>query len=195
MPSLTRMNFKFVLAGVIDTPSQLGSHSSRSQFGEDICNLLMCRKVLHEYDFPLHLISEIRMFHLIVFRSIRKHWVLKELLLTTFRHHHKIHLMVKQICQKLLNPHYFAHLMLIYSASMVLNAIEFCFLLHQETMANFKVEHQPDVFFQFTVLSSQSESTYPTKSSSYWSHISGHIQLCLVYTCLLSSSESVLVDS
>jgi hypothetical protein len=39
----------------------------------------MCRKVLHVYDFPLHHISDIRIFHLIVFRSIRKHWVLKDL--------------------------------------------------------------------------------------------------------------------
>ena len=39
----------------------------------------MCRKVLHVYDFPLHHISDIKIFHLIMFRSIRKHWVLKEI--------------------------------------------------------------------------------------------------------------------
>ena len=39
----------------------------------------MCRKVLYVYDFPLHHISNIRIFHLIMFRSIRKHWVLKDL--------------------------------------------------------------------------------------------------------------------
>jgi hypothetical protein len=42
-------------------------------------NVLMCRNVLHVYDFPLHNISDIRTFHLIVFSSIRKHWVLKEI--------------------------------------------------------------------------------------------------------------------
>ena len=55
----------------------------------------MCRKVLHVYDFPLHHIYEIRILHLIVFRSIRKHWVLKELLLSAFGHYHRIHLVVK----------------------------------------------------------------------------------------------------
>jgi hypothetical protein len=45
----------------------------------------------------------------------------------------------------------------IYSAFVVLKAIEFCFLLHQETMANFTVENQPDVLFQSTVLSAKSE--------------------------------------
>ena len=57
--------------------------------------MFMCRKVLHVYNFPLHHISEIRIFNLIVFQSIRKHLVLKELLVTAFGHHHGIHLMVK----------------------------------------------------------------------------------------------------
>jgi hypothetical protein len=65
-------------------------------------------------------------------------------------------------------------------------------------MENFMIEHHPDVLFWFTVLSAQSESTYPANSSSYWRHISVHIQLCLVYVSihvLLLSSESVSVDS
>jgi hypothetical protein len=65
-------------------------------------------------------------------------------------------------------------------------------------MENFTIEHQSDVLFRFTVLSAQSESTYPANSSLYWRHILGHIQLCLVYISihvLLLSSESVSVDS
>jgi hypothetical protein len=65
-------------------------------------------------------------------------------------------------------------------------------------MANFMVEHQLDVFFWSTVLSAQSESAYLANSVSHWRHISGHIQLCLVYISihvLMLSSESVLVDS
>jgi hypothetical protein len=69
----------FFMDGVINTPSQLGRNSSQSYFGEDVCNLLMCRKVLHMYDFPLHNISHIRIFHLIMFRSIKKHQVLKDI--------------------------------------------------------------------------------------------------------------------
>jgi hypothetical protein len=69
----------------------------------------------------------------------------------------------------------------IFSASMVLKAIEFCFFLHQEPMATFIVEQQSDVLFQSTVLFAQSESAYLASSSSHWRHISGHIQLCLVY--------------
>ena len=49
------------------------------QFGEDICNLLMGRKVLQVYCFPLHHVSDIVIFYLDVFRSIMKHRVLKEL--------------------------------------------------------------------------------------------------------------------
>jgi hypothetical protein len=65
-------------------------------------------------------------------------------------------------------------------------------------MENFTIEHQPDVLLRFIVPSAQSESSYPANSSSYRRHISGHIQLCLVYISihvLLLSSESVSVDS
>jgi hypothetical protein len=34
------------------------------RFGEDICNLLVCRKVLHMYFFPLHHISDVMVFDL-----------------------------------------------------------------------------------------------------------------------------------
>jgi hypothetical protein len=57
-PSLARKYSNFVLVVVINTPSQLERYSSPSQFGEDVCNLLMCRKVLHVYCFPLHHVSE-----------------------------------------------------------------------------------------------------------------------------------------
>jgi hypothetical protein len=65
-------------------------------------------------------------------------------------------------------------------------------------MENFKVEHQLDIFFWSTIISTQSELVYPGNSVSHWRHISGHIQLCLVYISihvLLLSSEFVLVDS
>jgi hypothetical protein len=70
-PSLAREYSNFVLVVVINTPSQLERYSPPSQFltevlelrigkqfGEDVCNLLMCRKVLHVYCFPLHHVSE-----------------------------------------------------------------------------------------------------------------------------------------
>jgi hypothetical protein len=57
-PSLSRKYSNFVLVVVINTPSQLENYSSPSQFGEDVCNLLMCRKVQHVYFFPLHHVSE-----------------------------------------------------------------------------------------------------------------------------------------
>ena len=57
-PSLAWKYSNFVLAVVINISSQLERYSSPSQFGEDVCNLLMCRKVLHVYCFPLHHVSE-----------------------------------------------------------------------------------------------------------------------------------------
>jgi hypothetical protein len=57
-PSITQKYSNFVLAVVINTPSQLERYSSPNQFGEDVCNMLMCRKVLHVYFFPLHHVSE-----------------------------------------------------------------------------------------------------------------------------------------
>jgi hypothetical protein len=63
----------FVLDVVINTSSQLGRHYSPTQFGEDVYNLLMCRKVQHMYCFPLHDVSDIVMFYLNIFRTIMKH--------------------------------------------------------------------------------------------------------------------------
>ena len=89
----------------------------------------MCRKVLHVYDFPLHHISDIRIFHLIVFRSIRKHWVLKELYtqlwLSSYNPSHD-QVNLSEACEAIL----LRTLDAIYSASVVLKATEFCFLLH-----------------------------------------------------------------
>ena len=66
-------------------------------FGEDIYNLLMCRKVLHVYCFPLHHVSDIMIFYLNVFRSIVKHRVLRELhtTLVIMTNSGRIHLMIK----------------------------------------------------------------------------------------------------
>ena len=49
------------------------------RFGEDICNLLMCRNILHVFFFHLHHVSDIMIFYLNVFRYIMEHRVLKEL--------------------------------------------------------------------------------------------------------------------
>jgi hypothetical protein len=48
-----------------------------------------------------------------------------------------------------------------YSASVVLKAIEPCFLLHQETMADPKVKKKPKVLFLSTALPAQFASAYP----------------------------------
>jgi hypothetical protein len=71
-PSLAWKYSKFVFVIVINTPSQLERYSPPiqfltevlelpigKQFDEDICNLLMCRKVLHMYCFPMHHVSDI----------------------------------------------------------------------------------------------------------------------------------------
>jgi hypothetical protein len=49
------------------------------QFSEDIYNILMCRKVIPMYCFPLHHVFDIMIFYLNVFQSIMKHRVLKEI--------------------------------------------------------------------------------------------------------------------
>jgi hypothetical protein len=58
MPSLVRKYSNFVLVVIINTPSQLERYSSPGQFGEDVYNMLMCRKILLVYCFPLHHVSE-----------------------------------------------------------------------------------------------------------------------------------------
>jgi hypothetical protein len=67
------------------------------RFGEDICNLLMCRKVLRVYCFPLHHVSNIMVFYLNVFRFIVKHMILRELhtTLVITMNNGIIHLMIK----------------------------------------------------------------------------------------------------
>jgi hypothetical protein len=92
---------------IINTHSQLGRHSPSGQvshrstrtkrFGEDICDLLMGRKVMHVYCLPLHHVSDIVIFYLDVFRSIMKHRVLRELYtaLVITMNSSRIHLMIK----------------------------------------------------------------------------------------------------
>jgi hypothetical protein len=48
-------------------PSLSQKYSNFVLESEDICNLLMCRKVLHMYFFPLHHVSDIMIFYLNVF--------------------------------------------------------------------------------------------------------------------------------
>ena len=47
-----------------------------------------------------------------------------------------------------------------YSSSMVVKATKFCFLLHEETMADPKVKQQPDVLFRSTTILAESTSAY-----------------------------------
>jgi hypothetical protein len=56
-----------------DAPNTLGFHTFT------LCSTTSTPNSTHVYNFPLHHIFDIRIFHLIVFRSIMKHWVLKEL--------------------------------------------------------------------------------------------------------------------
>ena len=67
------------------------------RFGEDICNMLMCRKVLHVYFFPLHHVSNIMIFYLNVFLFTMKHMILKEIYiaLVITMNNGRIHLMIK----------------------------------------------------------------------------------------------------
>jgi hypothetical protein len=108
-PNLAQKYSNFVLVVVINTPSQLERYYAPSkfltevlelrigkQFGEDICNLLMCRKVLHVYFFPLHHVSDIMIFYLNMFRSIMKHRVLIELhTALVIINNNRIHFMIK----------------------------------------------------------------------------------------------------
>ena len=48
-------------------------------FGKNISNLLICRKVLHQYGLPLHHVSDVMVLDLNVFRFVMKHWILSEL--------------------------------------------------------------------------------------------------------------------
>ena len=136
----------FVLVVVINTPSQLGRYPSPSSFGKDVCNLLMCRKVLHVYYFPLHHVSNIIIFYLNVFLSIMKHRVLKDIytqlwLSSSNPSHDQVNM--SEACEATL----LRTLNAIYYVSVVLKATELYFLLHQETMENFKVKQQSNVLF------------------------------------------------
>jgi hypothetical protein len=44
--------------------------------GKNINNLLICRKVLHQYFLPLHHVSDVMVLDLNVFRFVMKHWIL-----------------------------------------------------------------------------------------------------------------------
>ena len=117
------------------------------------------------YYFPLHHVSDIVIFYLNMFRSIMKHCVLKEiytkLWLSSWNPSHDQENMSEVYEAALLhtlNDTYYAYV--------VFKATKLCFLLHQETMADPKVEQQPDVLFQSTTLPSQSASTYPCKLKS-----------------------------
>jgi hypothetical protein len=117
--------------------------------------MLMCRMVLHVYCFPLQHVSDIMIFYPIVFQSIMKHGVLRELhtaLVITSNKSIRSHIVSQT-----------ATLNAIYSASTVLKATDLCFLLHQETMLNSKVKQQLNVLFRSTIRFAQSISTYPCK--------------------------------
>ena len=105
--------------------------------------------------FPLHHVSDIMIFDLNVFQSIMKHRVLKEIYIQLWLssqdpYHDQVN--ISEDCEATL----LHTLNATYSASVVLKATEFCFLIHQETMVNFTVRQQPNVLFQSIVLSTQS---------------------------------------
>jgi hypothetical protein len=129
------------------------------------------------YYFPLHHIFDIMIFHLNVFRSIKKHWVLKELykrlLLSSYNSSHD-QVNMSEACEATL----LRTLDVIYFAFVVLKATEFCFLLHQGTMANFTITQQLDVLFRSTILSAQSVSAYPCKLNFTLGGISQTISNC-----------------
>jgi hypothetical protein len=89
----------------------------------------MCRKVLHVYYFPLHHVYDIMIVYLNVFRSIMKHWVLKEiyteLWLSSWNPSHD-QVNLSEACEAI----FLLTLDATYSNSMVLKATEFCFFLH-----------------------------------------------------------------
>jgi hypothetical protein len=105
--------------------------------------------------FPLHHVSDIKIFNLNVFRSIMKHWVLKEiytqLWLSSWDPSHD-QVNMSEACEAI----FLCTLDDTYFDSVVLKTTEFCFLLHQEIMAIFTVRQQMDVLFWSTVLSAQS---------------------------------------
>jgi len=55
-----------------------------------------------------------------------------------------------------------AMLAAMYSASVVLKATDFCFLLIQDIEANAKERQHPEVLFQSSILPAQSASVYPS---------------------------------
>ena len=157
----------------------------------------MCRKVLHVYDFPLHHISYIRIFHLIVIWSIRKHWVLKNLY---------TRLLVIIIGSISWSSKSVRSLWIHMASHIECYILCFCgtqghkVLFHVALGNHGKLHSRTSTgcVFWSNVLSAQSKSAYPTNSSSHWRHILGHIQLCLIYISihsLLLSSESISIDS
>ena len=45
-------------------------------FGKNINNLVICRKVLHQYDLPLHHVSDVMVLDINVLRFVMKHWII-----------------------------------------------------------------------------------------------------------------------
>jgi hypothetical protein len=106
------------------------------------------------YYFPLHHVFDIMIFYLNLFRSIMEHWVLKffytRLSLSSYDPSHDQE-NLSEACEAI----WIHTLDATYSASVVLKATEFCFLMHQETMENFTLRQQSNVLFRSTVVSAQ----------------------------------------
>ena len=78
-------------------------------FGEDICDLLMGRKILHVYCLPLHHVSDIVILDFNVFCFVMKHWVLREIYtaLVVTMNSSRIHLIIEQVYQEFAKPYCF----------------------------------------------------------------------------------------
>ena len=94
---------------------------------------------MYVYCLSLQHVFDIVILDFNVFRSVMKHRVLRELYtaLVITMNSSRIHLMIEQVSQNFLKPYCFTTITLnaIYSASAILNATKFCFLLHQETIS------------------------------------------------------------
>ena len=143
--------------------------------------MLMCRKVLCVYDFPLHHISNIRIFHLIVFWSIRKQWVLKDI------YTRLLVIIIGSISWSSKSVR-----ILWRSIALHIHWYILCFCGtqgHRALLPAASGNHGKTPRWNNNPMCSSGPlyslpNLYrhiPANSSSYWRHIPGHIQLCLIY--------------
>jgi hypothetical protein len=128
--------------------------------------LLMCRKVLHLYCFPLHHVSEDKILSQCVLIYHETQVSQRDSHNSGYNHripHDQVNLL------EAYEATLFHTLNDIYFASVVLKATELCFLLHQEIMANKNRMCFSNPLYFLSIL------YIPANSSLQWRHISGHI--------------------